>query len=82
MAFATIEERKKIKEEFGIPYTIQFRKNGRESEIQADDVGHALDLYYECINKGSQYVEIFRILHDGTTNPTIGGYYAICKSPG
>lgn len=56
------------------PFVVQFEKAGRQSELAADDVDHALTLQRSWIDKGADYVEIFRVLHDGTLNPTIGAY--------
>lgn len=59
---------------FGLDFVVQFEKNGRQSELCADDIDHALTLQKQWIDAGSDYVEIFRVLHDGTLNPTIGAY--------
>ena len=56
------------------PLVVQFEKASRQSELAADDVDHALTLQRSWIDKGADYVEIFRVLHDGTLNPTIGAY--------
>lgn len=59
---------------FGLDYVVQFIKDGRESELCADDIDHALTLQKQWIDAGSSYVEIFRVLCDGTLNATIGAY--------
>lgn len=59
---------------FGLDFVVQFVKGGRESELVADDIEHALYIQSSWIEKGAEYVEIFRVLHDGTLNPTIGAY--------
>lgn len=57
-------------------FVVQFSTSHvSENEIDADSVGHALSLQKLWIDEGASYVEIFRVLHDGTLNPTIGGYY-------
>ena len=57
-------------------FVVQFSTSHiNENEIDADSVGHALTLQKSWIDKGASYVEIFRVLRDGTLNPTIGGYY-------
>jgi hypothetical protein len=59
---------------FGLDFVVQFEKGGRQSELCADDVDHALVLQKQWIDAGSDYVEIFRVLDDGSLKPTIGGY--------
>lgn len=56
------------------PFVVRFTKNGRDSELVADDIDHALTLNKQWIDSGASYVEIFRVLHDGSLNPTIGAY--------
>lgn len=73
--FATPAERLALTtSDFSVEYVVQFVKNGRESELVADDIEHALALQASWIEKGAEYVEIFRVLRDGTLNPTIGAY--------
>lgn len=78
MAYATNEERKELKDSSiafdACPFTVRFELNGRESELAADDIDHALNIQKSWIDKGADYVEIFRVLHDGSINPTIGAY--------
>lgn len=76
--FATNEERKSLKtsSDFGLDFVVRVEKNGRQSELAVDDVDHALDTQGEWIKRGAQYVEIFRVLDDGSLNPTIGAYRA------
>lgn len=80
MAYATNEERKALKNSVvafdACAFVVRFAKNGRESEIVADDVEHALNIQKSWIDKGAHYVEIFRVLDDGSLNPTIGAYRA------
>lgn len=59
------------------PFVVQFEKNGRRSEIAADGVDHALELNAHWIAQGANYVEVFRVLDDGTLNPTIGSFGAL-----
>lgn len=59
---------------FGLDFVVRFVKNERESEITADDIEHAMTLSKQWIDAGSSYVEIFRVLYDGSLNPTIGPY--------
>lgn len=56
------------------PFVVRFVKGERESELVADDIDHALQIQRSWIDKGASYVEIFRVLYDGTLNPTIGAY--------
>jgi len=57
-----------------VPFVVRFVKNGRESELAAESVGHALALNAQWIEAGSEYVEIFRVMLDGSLNPTIGAH--------
>ena len=78
MAFATDQERRELNaaSSLGLEFVVQVRKNGRESEFTADDIDHALDIQGAWINNhNADYVEIFRVLPDGSLNPTIGPYY-------
>lgn len=59
------------------PFVVRIEKAGRRSELCADDVDHALALSGSWIEKGANYVEVFRVLHDGTLNPTIGAHGAL-----
>lgn len=61
---------------FGIDFVVRFSKDGRDSELCADDIDHALELQAAWISHGADYVEIFRVLYDGSLNPTIGAYYS------
>ncbi len=78
MAYATNEERKALKNSQSsfdaCPFVVRFSLNGRESELAVDDVDHALNVQKSWIDKGADYVEIFRVLWDGSINPTIGAY--------
>lgn len=56
------------------PFVVRFEKNGRQSELQADDVDHALALSGHWIANGANYVEIFRVLSDGTLRATLGAH--------
>lgn len=56
------------------PFVVRFEKNGRRSELCADDIDHALALNAQWIENSANYVEIFRVLHDGSLNPTIGAH--------
>lgn len=58
-------------------FVVRFEKNGRQSEICADDIDHALTLNKQWIDAGANYVEIFRVLHDGSLNATIGAHGAL-----
>lgn len=62
--------------DFPLDFVVRFTKNGRDSELTADDCDHALTLQAHWIDRGAEYVEIFRVLHDGTLNPTIGAHRA------
>ena len=79
MAFATNKERFDmiVNSTFGnpCPFVVRFEKDGRESELIADDIDHALNIQKSWIDKGANYVEIFRVFeYDGSLNPTIGAY--------
>jgi len=78
MAYATNEERKALKNSNlafdACAFVVRFAHNGRENEVVADDVDHALDIQKSWIDKTAVYVEIFRVLDDGSLNPTIGAY--------
>lgn len=57
------------------PFVVRFEKDDRESELIADDIDHALNIQKSWIDKGANYVEIFRVFeYDGSLNPTIGAY--------
>lgn len=56
------------------PFVVRFEKNGRQSEITADDVDHALTLNKQWIDADANYVEIFRVLSDGTLKATLGAH--------
>lgn len=76
MTFATNEERKAVCRDvtFTSDFVVRVRsQNGVESEIVAVDFDHALDLNSNWSNvHKAPYVEIFRVLDDGSINPTIG----------
>lgn len=78
MAYATDAERKALKESSiafdACAFVVRFKLNDRESELVADDIDHALNIQKSWIDKDAEYVEIFRVLHDGSLNPTIGAY--------
>lgn len=73
--FASNEDRKALLDSNvafnACPFVVRFEKAGRQSELVADDIDHALELQASWIDKGANYVEIFRVLHDGSLNPTI-----------
>lgn len=76
--FASNEDRKSLLDSNvtfnACAFVVRFEKNGRQSELVADDIDHALELSGSWIDKGANYVEVFRVLHDGSLNPTIGAY--------
>ena len=78
MAFASNSDRLELinsNSAFGLEFVVRVEKNGRQSELTADDIDHALDLQGTWVkNHQADYVEIFRVLPDGTLNPTIGAY--------
>lgn len=80
MAYATNEERAMLKASStsfdACPFVVQFEREGRQSELVADDVDHALTINKQWIDAGASYVEIFRVLDDGSLNPTLGAYRA------
>lgn len=76
--FATNEERFALKNanDFGLDFVVRIRVGERESEIACDDLEHALDTNGAWVNQlGADYVEIFRVLDDGSLKPTLGGFY-------
>lgn len=78
MAFASVSERLDLinsNPAFGLQYVVRVEKNGRQSELCADDIDHALELQGSWINNHqADYVEIFRVAPDGNLKPTIGAY--------
>ena len=76
MAYASPAERLALRastRDFPLDFVVQIRKNGRESELICDDVDHAMELSEAWADRhGADYVEIFRVLADGTLNPTLG----------
>ena len=60
--------------DFPLEFVVRFEKNGRQSEIACDDLDHALEVNKQWIDNGATYVEIFRVLFDGSLNPTIGAW--------
>ena len=61
---------------FGLDFVVQFSKAGRESEIACDDFDHALAVNAQWIEAGAEYVELFRVLDDGSLKATIGAHRA------
>lgn len=57
-----------------LQFVVRFTKNGRDSELAAESIGHALAINAQWIESGAEYVEIFRVLKDGSLNPTIGAH--------
>lgn len=75
MAYATNAERASLRtQDFAVDFIVRFEKNGRQSEIIADDIDHALTLNKQWIDSGASYVEIFRVMRNGELNATIGAY--------
>lgn len=54
------------------PFVVRFTKNGRDSEIACDDLDHALAVNAQWIASGAEYVELFRVLEDGSLKATLG----------
>lgn len=81
MAFSSTEELKSYRENTDFPahFVVRFEKDGRQSDLAADDIDHALTLSGEWIKNGANYVEVFRLLDDGTLNPTIGAHGALAQ---
>jgi len=77
MAYATNEERKALKDMTAngidnLPFVVRFKKGERENELQAEDFDHAFNLYSTWYKDPDvEYVEVFRVLHDGSL--TSGG---------
>ena len=81
--FASSADRLALRtQDFSVDFVVRIEKNGRRSELCADDIEHALDLQKSWIDKGANYVEIFRVLHDGSLNPTIGAHGALVSFVG
>jgi len=80
MAYASNSERKALIEDNAsgfnnVSFVVRFEKNGKQSELVADDIDHALTINAQWIDAGADYVEIFRVFeYDGSLNPTIGPY--------
>lgn len=79
MAYASNSERlefvRSVSDFNACPLVVRFEKNGRQSEIVADDVDHALALNKQWIDSGADYVEVFRVCeHDGALIATLGPY--------
>lgn len=77
MPFATDQERLELREAdstFGLDFVVRFSTSRGDSELTAESIDHALEIQHEWIKRGAHYVEIFRVLHDGSLNPTIGPY--------
>ena len=78
MSFASSSERLALRASteasgFVLDYVIRVRNGEREDELVCDDIDHALSLSGHWLNTmGASYVEIFRVLHDGSLNPTLG----------
>lgn len=80
MAYASVSDRLALigNSTLGLqncPFVVRFEKAGRQSELVADDIDHALTLQAHWIERGSDYVEIFRVLPNGEINPTIGAFW-------
>lgn len=54
------------------PFVVRFTKNGRDSEIACDDIDHALAVNAQWIASGAEYVELFRVMEDGSLKATLG----------
>lgn len=79
MAFATNADRLaliKSQPTFGVPFAVRIRRNGRESELAADDFDHADTLAMQWKHThGAEYVEVFRVREsDGALYGGIGAY--------
>lgn len=78
MAYASPADRLKVRadrkaDRLKYEFTILIEKGERQSELVCDSLTHALTLASTWFNThGAEYVEIFRVLDDGTLNPTIG----------
>lgn len=76
MAYATDSERLALvnSSDFDVPFVVRFSKNGRESELTADDFEHAYELAMSWKHThGADYVEMFRVdQKDGSLYGGIG----------
>lgn len=74
MAFASSSDRRSLREIQACDFSVQLiTRRGVEIELAADNIDHALDLQHAWITRhDAKVAEIFRILPDGTLNPTIG----------
>ena len=73
--FASVEDRLTLRSgATACDFTVQIvTKDGNEIEIAADDSDHALTICTHWMEVfKAERCEIFRILYDGSINPTIG----------
>lgn len=74
--FASIEDRIALRASNAsfdaCPFVVRFTKNGRDSELACDDLDHALAVNAQWITNGAEYVELFRVLDDGSLKATLG----------
>jgi hypothetical protein len=82
MAYATPETRLRLRKHLksqNIPfdYTIKVENGERQDELPCESLEHALKVFNTWVNEFKvDYVEIFRVLHDGTLNP-VGKSYSV-----
>lgn len=76
MAFASPSDRLALAAQGDFPslLTVQITaRDGREVELAADDVDHALAIAGEWLGRGALRTEVFRVSErDGSLIPTIG----------
>jgi hypothetical protein len=74
MAFSTDSDRRMLKDtDFGLDFVVQATKGDRETEMEAEDVEHALELQAGWLDiHQADKVEIFRVRDDGSLKPTLG----------
>lgn len=58
--------------DFGLDFVVRFTKNERSSEIACDDLDHALAVNAQWIASGAEYVELLRVIDDGSIKATLG----------
>jgi len=80
--FATNEERFALRNDndFGLDFVVRFTKLGRDSEIACDDFDHAMEVNAQWIKSGAEYVEVFRVLDDGSLKSTIGAHRVVSEA--
>lgn len=76
MAFASSLDRLALANQGDFPSLLAVQivtRDGREIELAADDVDHALSMSGDWLKRGARSVEVFRVnREDGSLIPTLG----------